>query len=424
MSGLVPAVVCSTHVTGLWVTRALGRRGVPVTVVAMDPSDLATRSRHAARSVRCGERTLSVEDLHRLLVHHAEPWAGAVLIATGDTALETLSRHRDELGATYRLAVPDWTTTRGLLRKDETARIAARIGIELPSGHGPLAEIRDRARSLPYPVVVKPHDSRSFQQRFGRKLFVARTPHQLGQQARLVAESGLEADVLDLIPGADSLSYNYTAYVDRDGEVVAELALRKLRKSPPFVGIGRVVATLDDATAIGELRDRTLAFLREARWHGPVERRAQARSADRALRPDRSQRTMLLRPTTGPSLRYRLRLDGLPGCRLRPRRPSDGRGMERRPHPPPRRPPERSRLPQDRVALLGGILAPYRGPRTFAVWSQSDPLPFFTQWARTLRQRAAAPRQPRLATVDHGSRRQDREERRRSPRPCPLIGDR
>lgn len=389
MSGLAPAVVCSTQVTGLWVTRALGRRGIPVTVVAMDPSDLATRSRHAARRIRCGERTLSVEDLRRLLLQHGDRWAGAVLVATGDTALETLSRHRDELGAIYRLAVPDWTTTRGLLRKDETARIASRIGIELPASHGPLAEIGDRARSLPYPVVVKPHDSRSFQLRFGRKLFVARTPHQLEQQARLVAESGLEAEVLDLVPGADSLSYNYTAYVDRDGEVVAELALRKLRKSPPFVGIGRVVVTLDDAAAIAELRARTLAFLREARWHGPA-------SAELKLDP-RTGRFVLIEVNGRCSFVQQLALrcgvdyawmayqDAAFG-RVDPQTAGEWRGALIHLHAD-----LLNALVFRKIESLSWaeLLAPYRGPHTFAVWSRSDPLPFLTQWARTL---GSAPR--------------------------------
>jgi D-aspartate ligase len=384
MNALPKCLVLSSHVTGLWITRALGRRGVLVTVLPMDDTDLGRYSRWAAgkEHVFAGD----VEELAAFLLSKADVWMGNVLIPAGDLALETLSRHRGALSSAYRLCVPPWETVRLLLCKNETARIAAICGIEVPVNYGAVEAVIRRRSGLRWPVVIKPNDSYRFQLCFGKKLFVSGSADEFDTQVTLVQEACIEAQVQELIPGPDSLSFNYTAYFDASGRRVAEFPMRKLRKSPPYFGIGRVIETLDDGRIIGELREKTAAFVREARWHGPV-------SAEFKLDP-RDGCLLLIEVNGRCSFVQQLALRGgvdyawlayqeaawgevtLPSA-------SGWSGVLIHLHADLLNTLFFRKI---EALTLKQLVTPYFRRKTFAVWSASDPFPFLAEWGRTLRE--------------------------------------
>jgi len=326
-----------------------------------------------------------VDALAALLTANGPRWKGSVLLATSDLALETLARHESTLAQSYRLRVPPWETVRLLLRKNDTACIASRCGIEVPANYGPIGAPGAPRPEVRLPVVVKPNDSFRFEQRFGKKLLVAGEREEFDRLLDLVREEGMDGEILELIPGADSLSFNYTGYYDSSQRLVAGFALRKIRKSPPFFGIGRVIETLDDAEIAARMEAATTAFVRAAGWHGPV-------SAEFKLDARNRRRLVLMEVNGRCSFVQQLALQcGIDYAWLAYQDAAFGTlpGMSAKPWD--------GVLIHLRADILSAVLyrrierlslrqlaAPYLRRKVWAVWDYRDPLPFFGEWGRTL----------------------------------------
>ncbi|MGH9907745.1 MAG: hypothetical protein ACRD8U_19420, partial [Pyrinomonadaceae bacterium] len=227
---------------------------------------------------------------------------------------------------------------------------------------------------------------RPFVSRFGVKLFVARDRTELQRHIQELRAAGLRAQILDLVPGPDSLFYNYTVYIDRAGQPIAELPMRKLRKSPPFFGVVRVA----EITKVPQLREPTLNLLRHIEWRGMA-------SAEYKLDP-RDGRYRLMEINGRCFLIHALaRRAGVNYPLLAWREAVLGEKVSASPNG----------WDGVWIHLLDDIyygvfyrgveqlslreyLAPYRRPKCYAVWSASDPKPFLMQCYLNLRKAATA----------------------------------
>jgi D-aspartate ligase len=261
------AVVIGGRLPALSAVRSLGRRGVPVAVVPTNAVHIAQYSRYSREHHALLDFQRRPERLLALLETQRDRWRGWALLATDDPALEFLSRHRDELEKTYRVVAPALDAATKLLHKDAFHRIAREVGVDMPISYGRATREAAEAAELRFPVVVKPVESHRFLEHFGVKIFVAHSRAELLEFVESLSSTGLEAEILDLIPGPDTQSFNYTCYLDRSGDVLAEATLHKLRKSPPFFGVVRV-AEVAHGPDIPELREMTLAILRHIGWWG------------------------------------------------------------------------------------------------------------------------------------------------------------
>lgn len=387
-AGSPGAVIIGGEITGLAALRALGRRGVDVALVTDSSEDLALRSRWSRDSHVLPGIGADGEALAQLLEARSSQWAGRVLLPAADEGLEALARQRDRLARHYRVGVPPIEVVAPILRKDLTHEAAERVGVDVARSYGYANRSALTRSDIRYPVVVKPLSSRPFVRRFGLKLFVARDSHELARSIDRLLEAGLDGMVFDHIPGPDRLLYHYTVYIDARGEPTAEHAMRKLRASPPFYGVSRVVETIEAPA----LREPTFELLRSIGWRGIAE-------ASYKLDP-RDGRYRLLeingRCFTQQGLSLRCGLDyaylawreAVSG--ERPRARANGwngvwvhllddlyYGILHR-----------------RIEGLGiaEYLAPYGRPKTHAIWSPTDPRPFLFQWRHALRRTVVASR--------------------------------
>lgn len=379
------AVVLSGYVTGLAAVRELAGEGVRVTVVPLSRSAIANRSRWVSEVgwPGCGE---SREALLDLLRRRAPEWAGHVLLPTSDPAVEILARHHEELSRSYRLATPPWEVTQWLFEKEKTYQAARRADVPLPHDYGPAspalldAEIR-------YPVLLKPSTNLEFGQKLRRKILVAENRSELRDALNTLARHGLTAMAYDLIPGPDSAYYNYLTYIDRQGKEVAGLAIRKIRKAPSKYGVGRVATNEVDEARAEALRRLTLSLLRGIGWAGPAsaEFKLDPRDGQFKLMEINGRQSLMMGigPAAGVPFALLTWREAAEGA-VQPVRPNGWRGcwihgihdivytfsFERR-------------------QFIGwkDFLAPYRGAKTWAVWSWRDPAPFFWQWALAIRSR-------------------------------------
>jgi predicted ATP-grasp superfamily ATP-dependent carboligase len=131
------ALVISSGLQGLAVTRALGERGVPVVVAHTNPNDLAPSSRHATRARLVPRPEHDGEGFADALLTLAEDHAGAVLIPTTDEATRDVARHERELARHYRLACPSHDVVERTVDKAYTYDLAAARGVPIPATFNP-----------------------------------------------------------------------------------------------------------------------------------------------------------------------------------------------------------------------------------------------------------------------------------------------
>lgn len=380
---LAGAVVLDAFATGLNSARALHRRGLRVAVVAMGKNDVAQYSRAVSECLRL-EAPPSPAALLELLEQAAPRWQQRVLIPASDLALETLSRYRDRLSRHYRLYVPEWRVARMLLHKNRSREAAVACGVEMPLSHGELDEELASGFDGPFPALVRPFQGARFLRTFGSKVLLAGNSAELREHAQRLRDSGLRAELLGLVPGPDSNSFNYTAFVDENKRLVADCVLRKLRKNPPYFGIACAAETVDDPAIEEALREPVLRLLRHVGWFGPV-------SAEYKLDP-RTGRFVLIEINARMAFVFRLALArGIDFTWLQ--------YLAALGEPLPAMPANAwngvlihlqaemlSTLSGRRQERLGwrGYLAPYRRRKVFAVWAPRDPLPFLAEWSRAI----------------------------------------
>lgn len=377
-------MVIGGYANGVSALRSLARAGVRTAVILTRSHDIAQHSRYAHESHR-------VLDLHRrpdglvdLLQDQGTAWRGWALIPTNDYALTALAQHRELLSRWYPLTTPEPGIVRRVVVKSSTYRLAEEVGIDVPRSYGAASRETAQRRDIGYPVVVKPLVSAAFWDRFGKKLLVARSPLELVAAVDQIERAGIAAEVYDLVPGADHEFYNYTVYLDREGNPAAEFAFRKLRKAPPFFGVARAA----EPASVPELREPTIELLRRIGWRGVASAEYKRDPRDGRFRlmeiNGRCYLSHALATRSGVNYPLLIWQEHARGQRVRAS--SNGwRGSWLHLH---------ADLLYTALQERGPgwnwreFIRSYAGPWIDAVWSAGDPGPFAAQWCGTLRKAA------------------------------------
>lgn len=254
---LPPAIVLGGSYNAVSVARSLSRLGVEVSAIGNGTSSIRY-SRHCASFEDLGTGS-GVQE--RWMEWLTRTRSGAVLLPCDDDALELIARNRSRLLALgYRPFEADDEVLLAMLDKDETYRLARRIGVASPLTAAVRTEtdLQD-LQDLRFPCALKPIHSHVFAHKFGRSL-KAFTVNSRGELDALLAELlelGIEMLVTEIVPGAEDQFGGYYAYME-DGEPLFELTKRKLRQYPPVFGMGCYHVTTHDA----EVAEVGLRFLR------------------------------------------------------------------------------------------------------------------------------------------------------------------
>jgi len=140
----------------LAIARSLGRRGVPVCVIAGEIR-LAASSRYVMGCFP-GRGSLPSQQQTQYLVEiaHSNRLVGWTLIAGSDAAAELIARHREVLARAFQIVTSPLEAVRDALDKRRSYALAGRVGIEHPLTSYP-ADADDLMRlEIDYPAIVKP----------------------------------------------------------------------------------------------------------------------------------------------------------------------------------------------------------------------------------------------------------------------------
>jgi D-aspartate ligase len=378
------AVVIGGYANAVGALRGLAREGVRTAVVLTADHDVAQHSRYAHEAHRVHYLNRRPDGLIELLEAQRERWRGWALIPTNDYGLAALAQYRDQLSRAYRVTVPEEEITQRVLDKAATYRFAREVGVDTATSYGPASRHTAARLDLVFPLVVKPLQSARFWEVFGKKLLVIRNRAELLTAVDRVSDSGMAAEVLDLVPGADDQVYNYTAYLDRWGQPAAEFGVRKLRKAPRFFGVGRAATPAD----LPHLRERTIALLQRIGWRGTasVEYKLDPRDGRYRLMEINGRCPLINALPTRCGVNYPLLAWREHVLREKvSAAPNGWRGVWTHMHADLLYTMVEDRDPD---WSWSEFFRSYTGPWVDAVWSSKDPLPFLAQCAGTFRKAA------------------------------------
>lgn len=405
-----PAVVVGLDtITGLQTARILAGHGVPVIGLTNDLRHYACRTRACVRVLQAD--LLGEELVDALVRLGPELDERAVLFPCTDLTVLTISRHRDLLAPWYHVALPEHDVVDMLMDKIAFLRHAQERGLRVPGtvileGR---ADAERAALTLTYPAVIKPPiKSPSWQAHTSRKAFQVRDAAELldvydrvaGWSDIIIAQEWVEG-------GADRL-YSCNAYFDRSSRPVVTFVARKLRQWPPHIG----TSSLGEECRNDDVLDETVRLFTGVGYHGLayLEMKQEAHTGRHfIIEPNIGRPTgrSAIAEGGGVELLYTAYCDilGLPHPAATQQRYVGAKWID------DRRDVQSALYFFHRGEItLGDWLRSVRGPKSHAVVSKADPMPFvhdlLQSTRRTVRllaarlvRRSAAPAGPVPPTV-------------------------
>ena len=253
-------MVLGSDYRGLAVVRSLGRRGVPVCVVAHGDDVLATRSRYATHRVELrgtgeAEQCEFLLDLaERLGLRH---W---VLFPTADETAALVARSHEQLADPFELTSPPWRTLRWAHDKRLTYQLAESTGLRYPRTWTARSTVEVAELDIDYPAIVKPAIREEFNPLTAAKAWRVDDRETLRDRFAQAAEL-LEPELLllqEVIPGNQNLSY---AALCRQGEPLASVVARRTRQYPPDFGRASTFVETIDEPEVAVAAERFLAAI-------------------------------------------------------------------------------------------------------------------------------------------------------------------
>ena len=263
------AIVVGGDYQGLGIVRSVGRQGWPVCVLD-DERSIARFSRYTTHNVRVPDLRDETATIDALLATGRRlGLEGWVIFPTREETVACVSRHRDVLGALYRVPTPAWESVRLAWDKRQTYALAAELGIPIPRTWYPRTIEDVDEIDVSGPFALKPAIKENFVYATGAKAWRADTLDELrllvGRALDLVGDG--EVMVQELIPGDRNSQLAFCAFF-KDGRSVGRLTARRLRQHPPEFGrASTYVQTVD----VPELIDLAERFLRAMGYYGLVE---------------------------------------------------------------------------------------------------------------------------------------------------------
>lgn len=235
---LPPAIVFHGNDNALSIVRSLGRRSIPVYVLN-EPNADVQYSRYARPlpiSIKLPFQQAAIEFLTG---SESDAYAGSVLLAASDDALQAIAQHRPELEHKFRLDLSNPVAQQKMLDKLATYRIADAAEVPTPKywQATSLADLEACRDELVFPLIVKPVLSHLFQRKFKTKFIVVETFDELLKAYDVVNEANIEVLLVELIQGPDSALCSYYTYLDEEGNSLFDFTKRIIRRFPTNMGL-------------------------------------------------------------------------------------------------------------------------------------------------------------------------------------------
>ena len=258
-----PVILLGSSVTVLGALRLFGRRGIPTFVLSRGP-DIEASSRWYRPLPLSPGGDPDPARLEPLL--DRVPFETAVLLPCSDSWARAVAGLRPSIAERFPASQADAAAIATLSDKARFAGLADGLGV--PHPRTIVLRDLDDFDALPdesfLGSFLKPRNSEAFYQRYRRKATSFKTRAEARARFFEFSEANLPCVLQEYVPGPVTSHYFVDGFVDRDGQVLARFARRRLRMWPPYFGNNsyNVSVPLTDVREAVTMVDRLLAGLR------------------------------------------------------------------------------------------------------------------------------------------------------------------
>ena len=251
------ALILGLFETGLGVGRSLGREGIKV--YGLDfKKDIGFYSTYIKANL-CPHPVSDEEALlENLIVFSKSQTHKPALFVTSDDFLNFVAKFSVELKPYYLFNLPSSELINQISDKYKQFLLARNAGISLPATYkiSSVADLEIIINELVFPVFIKALDVNIWRKLIGgtTKGFAVNDQSELKERITLLVNTGLEIILQEIISGPDTNHFKYCSYVGKDGKIILEFTLRKIRQNPIRFGVGAVVESISYPELIDEGR--------------------------------------------------------------------------------------------------------------------------------------------------------------------------
>ena len=238
--------------TGLQSARILARRGVPVLGISEKPDHACAQTRVCRAKLAAGiSDGAFVETLKHIAGTFNQP---PVLYPCTDQAVLHISRQREQLQNSYRFALPDAETVELLIDKVRFYTFAMQEGFPIPRTHflKNESEMEAVAEQMTYPCMMKPPlKSTAWMQRAEKVIKI----HNADDLRRVYRQMQPYAEIIMIqqwVNGGDTALYSMNGYFDLSGQPQATFVARKIRQWPIETGVSSLGEEVRNDTVLNE----------------------------------------------------------------------------------------------------------------------------------------------------------------------------
>jgi D-aspartate ligase len=377
------------NVNALGVLRGLAKKGVPITLLDIDPHSMVRYSRFISHRLPCPNPSDSEAAFVQFLMEFGNHLDHKpVIIPTGDAEVIALSRHKDTLDAFFRIPISSEEIVDLLVNKKRFFQEIIRQAIPCPKSYFPetTGEARDIAADIEYPFIVKAAYSHEFIKKFHKKVFVIHSSSEFETAMELLHTAQLEYFLQEVIPG--NAFFLFYSYFNHKSVPLGICGYDKVRQFPKDFGIGTICRSINRSQPTQTAVD----FLKTIHYHGIAEPEFKLDPRDGQYKfievNTRSVTMTLLAKACGIHLEYIAYLDMIKG-NIEPLGPSregvlwidEINELHR----------QLSRIRRS-LFSFSELSVIYKGEKVFACAAIDDPIPFIVGLVRFFYERYKSPK--------------------------------
>jgi len=224
--------------TGLGVARSLGRKGIEVYGYDFK-KDIGSYSKYVTFSL-CPNPIKEEGKFIDYIIEvsksfHHKP----VVFITSDDYLDAFSKHRLQLSNYLLFNLPDKTSINLALEKEQLYKKLIISGIDCPKTF-------DNQSDCTYPLIIKANNVNHWRTTISSndKVIYIRNYEELSINIEKLNKLNISYVCQEIIPGNDDKFFKYNTYRTKEGEIMAEFMLQKLRQNPVRFGVGSLVKSV------------------------------------------------------------------------------------------------------------------------------------------------------------------------------------
>ena len=283
MNTQYPAIVLDMSETGLGVGRSLGRHGI--NVIGLDSKWNIGFSSRYIKARLCPDPLIDEKLFIEFLIKISEEFDyKPVLFIGSDNFVRLVSDNRCKLEKYFLFNMPSKKIMDNFIDKYNQYKLVLKTGIDVPKTY--FARNNDDVKifksKLKYPGFIKGKDVNSWRKSSfkAKKGYLIKSEKELKKFSSRLFKENIEFLIQEVVQGPDTNHYKICSYISKNGKVLLNFTLQKIRQSPIRFGIGSNVVSLE----YPELEKLGNKLSRAINYHGVISTEFKIDKRDKKLK--------------------------------------------------------------------------------------------------------------------------------------------